>query len=191
MRHAATALNDPADPKLRGTIDAPLDEAGLSALYAAARSLVGEGIERIVTSDLNRARDTAEAVRCVLGLKRIWPSYSLRPWQYGELAGMSYKEGMPLLRYFTYHAHETPPGGEPNELFLERWGAALQQLLDAALTGPRTLAVVHSRNLYAIPRILFDADRIPLKGAPEASAIVTLTHGARGWKLEPFFTPKK
>lgn len=193
MRHAATALNDPEHPRLRGYIEAPLDQKRLPELHQTARFLKTQPVGRIVCSDLERTRDTAEIVRKTLGLKHVWPSASLRPWNYGELAGLPLNEGLPLLRLYTERPWETPPGGETFNAFLDRWGTALKQLLVVAIPSkkPPTLIVTHSRNLYAIPRILWGARKVPLKGPPEPAEVIAIDRNKTGaFRTTGLFRPK-
>lgn len=193
MRHGATALNDANHPRLRGYIEAPLDPTRLEEVHQSARFLKKCKPGRIVCSDLERTRDTAEIVRKAVGLEHVWPSASLRPWNYGELAGLPLKEGLPLLRLYTLRSWETPPGGESFDQFLRRWGTALRQLLAAASPSPKppTLIVTHSRNLYTIPRILWGAKRVPLKGPPEPAEVISINRDAKGaFRTASLFRPK-
>lgn len=193
MRHSATALNEAEHPRLRGFINAPLDPTRLAEVRQSAQFLKTQPIDRIVTSDFERACDTAEIVRKALGLKHIWPTASLRPWNYGELAGLPLKEGLPFLRLYQSRPWETPPGGEPYQQFLDRWGMALKQLLLAASSSqkPPTLIVTHSRNFYSIPRILWGARRIPVQGPPEPAEVIEIGRDARGaFRTASLFRPK-
>jgi len=66
VRHGQTDWNvEPA--RCQGWADVPLNEHGRAQARAEARSLAGRGIERIVTSHLLRARQTAEIILAELG----------------------------------------------------------------------------------------------------------------------------
>jgi len=62
LRHGQTDRNvEPA--RCQGWQDAGLNETGRAQARARGRALAGRGVERIVTSHLRRARETAELVR--------------------------------------------------------------------------------------------------------------------------------
>ena len=69
LRHGRTEWN--ASGRFQGQLDPPLDELGREQAKGAARHLAGLGIEHIVTSDLQRAAHTADALAAGTGLKAI------------------------------------------------------------------------------------------------------------------------
>ncbi len=73
LRHGRTAFN--ADGRFQGQLDVPLDEVGVGQAQEAADVLAGvlaapsaRGEVRLVSSDLRRARQTAEPLAARLGL---------------------------------------------------------------------------------------------------------------------------
>ena len=66
IRHGETPWN--AVGRLQGHQDIPLNELGMAQARRVAHALREEGIEQLYSSDLLRARQTAEAVSSVLGL---------------------------------------------------------------------------------------------------------------------------
>ena len=66
MRHGQTTYN--AGRRMQGQLDTPLSDVGLAQAHAAADWLVDRDIVTIVSSDLSRARDTAEIIGEKLGL---------------------------------------------------------------------------------------------------------------------------
>ncbi|MCW5258524.1 histidine phosphatase family protein [Verminephrobacter aporrectodeae subsp. tuberculatae] len=65
VRHGETAWN--VDTRIQGHLDIPLNDTGLWQAERLARALVGEPIAAIYTSDLQRARATAQAVARATG----------------------------------------------------------------------------------------------------------------------------
>jgi len=65
-RHGRTAWN--LEHRFQGQTDVPLDEVGIKQAQAASRLLVALRPQRIVSSDLCRARDTADALATRCGL---------------------------------------------------------------------------------------------------------------------------
>lgn len=65
-RHGRTTWN--AESRFQGTTDVPLDDVGLAQVERAARDLATLSPHRIVASDLQRARVTAEVLGAVVGL---------------------------------------------------------------------------------------------------------------------------
>jgi 2,3-bisphosphoglycerate-dependent phosphoglycerate mutase len=64
VRHGHTALNVPGkDERLRGWLDLPLDNQGLQEAADLAKRLADYPVEVIYSSDLRRARQTAELLR--------------------------------------------------------------------------------------------------------------------------------
>ena len=65
-RHGRTAWN--AESRFQGTTDVPLDDVGVAQAERAARDLATLAPDRIVSSDLERARVTAETLAAMVGL---------------------------------------------------------------------------------------------------------------------------
>lgn len=65
-RHGQTGHN--ASGRFQGQLDVPLDDAGRRQAARAATMLRGLAPTRIVSSDLSRARDTADALGALTGL---------------------------------------------------------------------------------------------------------------------------
>ena len=91
VRHGETAWN--AERRLQGHIDIPLNPRGLSQAEATARSLAraGERFAALYSSDLQRARQTAEAVARAHGLAATHDA-RLRERHYGVLQGLTFDE---------------------------------------------------------------------------------------------------
>ena len=89
IRHGETAWN--AERRLQGHIDIALNSEGARQAEALAAALAGERVDAIVSSDLSRARQTAEAVARLHGLS-VKTDPALRERCYGGFEGLLYAE---------------------------------------------------------------------------------------------------
>jgi broad specificity phosphatase PhoE len=89
VRHGETDWN--RDRRFQGHADPPLNETGRAQAHALAAELAGEGIELVYTSDLVRARETAEIVAARFGAD-VLPVRELREIDVGEWEGLTWPE---------------------------------------------------------------------------------------------------
>jgi 2,3-bisphosphoglycerate-dependent phosphoglycerate mutase len=89
IRHGETAWN--ADGRVQGHQDIPLNERGREQARALAAALEGEAIDAVYSSDLQRARDTAEAFALPAGLP-VLTDVKLRERTFGRLEGHTFAE---------------------------------------------------------------------------------------------------
>ncbi|MFL6673903.1 MAG: histidine phosphatase family protein [Massilia sp.] len=89
IRHGETAWN--AERRLQGHLDIALNPEGERQAGALAKALEGERIDAIVSSDLRRARQTADAV-ARLQRKPVQLDSALRERCYGGFEGLLYAE---------------------------------------------------------------------------------------------------
>lgn len=134
VRHGETALNA---ARILQPLDMPLGERGLAQAAAVARRLADAGLEAILSSDLPRALQTAQAIAAVTGLP-VEATELLRERDFGELRGRAYD----AIGFDPLTMAGAPPGGESVEAFLARVDAAFALAVQrrAALRG--SLAVV-------------------------------------------------
>ncbi|WP_054017744.1 histidine phosphatase family protein [Piscinibacter sakaiensis] len=134
IRHGETALNV---ARVLQPADTPLSAAGRAQAAALATRLAGAGLAGLVSSDLPRARETAEAVSRACGLPVHW-SPLLQERNFGDWRGRAYD----TLGADPLHGDASPPGGETAAQFEQRVAAAfaLLRVHQAGCGGP--LAVV-------------------------------------------------
>ena len=89
VRHGETAWN--AEHRVQGQLDVPLNERGLTQARAASKVLGREKFDAIYSSDLSRARQTAQPVLDFLSLKIILET-ELRERHYGIFERLTYAE---------------------------------------------------------------------------------------------------
>jgi probable phosphoglycerate mutase len=89
IRHGETAWN--AERRLQGHTDIALNGEGRRQADAVARALAGEAFAAVISSDLQRAFDTAQAIAVQRGLP-VQTDSGLRERCYGAFEGMLYAE---------------------------------------------------------------------------------------------------
>lgn len=146
IRHGETDWN--VDKRLQGHIDIPLNQAGQRQVLALGELLAEEGIDAVFASDLQRARDTAQAVAQASG-RQVAIDTGLRERCYGAFEGLrhveiearypeAYRQWKAREPDFRYPAGERI--AETMREFYERSVAAVQRVL---ASGPyRKVAIV-------------------------------------------------
>lgn len=89
VRHGETTWN--AEGRWQGTLDIPLGEVGHQQAQALAKHLKDRPIAAIYSSDLSRARDTAELLSRAKGLE-IQTDARLRELDFGVFQGLTHDE---------------------------------------------------------------------------------------------------
>ncbi len=186
VRHGKTVLNSlDNEERLRGWMDVPLDEQGLREAEETAQRLTQYPVAHIYSSDLHRARQTAEAVVRATRAP-IAHTSDLRPWNLGTLAGQRVKDIIPILKQLELDPSQAAPLGESFNEFCDRYTHKLEELLDiAARSADCIVAVTHVRNLLAAPTLLRGGDRarIPVRGGPNTGALVWVEKNGKRWNL--------
>lgn len=158
VRHGESEWN--AVGRWQGQADSPLTDLGRSQAKAAAGA-VGL-VDRVLSSDLVRARETAEIIADQLGLGPVVIDPDLRERNAGEWTGLTRTEiharfpgALPGDPARTDGSRDivAPPGYEPHEHLLARGLAAVQRWA-AAAGGGDAVAVTHGGLVYAIERDL-------------------------------------
>lgn len=113
VRHGATKLNNQTDLSVdreRGWSNVPLTAEGRREAQSAALKLRSKHIEVIVSSDLERAKQTAQIIGRVLGIKPTFCG-NLRPWNLGDLTGKRMDEAKPQIEAYAKKPDEPGAGG--------------------------------------------------------------------------------
>lgn len=158
VRHGETALNA---ARILQPLDTPLGERGLVQAAAVARRLAGEGVRAILSSDLPRALQTAQAIAAASGAA-IEGTPLLQERSFGELRGRPYDS----IGFDPLTMAGAPPGGESVDAFLERVAAAFALAVRRRASMDGTLVVVtHGLVVRAIleHHIACDAGRLPAR----------------------------
>jgi alpha-ribazole phosphatase len=173
IRHGETDMAG----KFCGHSDPELNAAGELQAARAADEVANLGIERIYSSDLLRAAQTAAVLGRRIGVE-VELRDSLREIDFGLWEGLSWQE---IEARFPQEAgrwmHESPPrgapGGEAYATFTARIDAALEPLLCESLL--RTIAVVTHLGVmsYALTKFFgFSEEEAWTKTAPYGAVVV-------------------
>lgn len=182
MRHAPTRANaETAGPEtIRGWGSIGLGPEGHQIAQTAAQQFQGKPPAVIVTSDLPRAKETAEDVGKVTGASVV-PSAELRTWNVGTITGQPVETAKPELDRLQHVTPQKPaPGGESYLDFYKRWGQTVQQLRDLGRDRD-VLAVVHGRQVYSLPHLLQGKppEDIPTHGRPNPGDILRVDEATK------------
>jgi probable phosphoglycerate mutase len=185
VRHGETAWN--VEARLQGQLDVALNYNGLGQARRLAEALADDAPDVIVSSDLARARDAAQAVAERTGLP-LATDPGLRERHFGIFQGHSYAEVEQRwpgesARWRRREPGYGPEGGETLQTFYERSVAAATRLA-RAYPGRTLLLVTHGGVLDCLYRA---ASRIALD-APRTwelanTGINRLLHTAQGFTL--------
>ena len=125
VRHGRTDVN--ARGLLQGRLDPPLDEVGYVQAAEVAKS-IGRA-DRVISSPLLRARETADAFGAPVEIDERWIELD-----YGELDGLPVASvGMEVWQLWRADLGYTPAGGESIQAMAQRVLAACLDLADEAI----------------------------------------------------------
>ncbi|MCI3922278.1 histidine phosphatase family protein [Paenibacillus sp. TRM 82003] len=136
IRHGVTDWN--LERRAQGQTDIPLNETGRAQARALADRLRGERWDMIYSSDLSRAKETADTVARVLGLEVV-ADVRLREKSFGDMEGTTMEER--VARFGESWA--TLAFGEESEEAVAERGMAFVADMAERHPGKRILAVSH------------------------------------------------
>ena len=153
VRHGETAWN--VDTRIQGHLDIPLNATGLWQARQLAGALAGEAISAIYTSDLLRARTTAQAVADATGAALV-DEPGLRERAFGSFQGRTFAEvetehPEQARRWRQRDPDYAPDGGESLRVLRERVVDTTHRLA-ARHPGELVLLVTHGGVLDVLYR---------------------------------------
>jgi len=150
VRHGETDWN--AQHLIQGSTDIPLNDVGREQARATAARLRDELADEspliVASSDLSRARETAEIIAAELGVAAPRAYASLRERAYGDAEGVEISA------------------------IAQRWGADWRE---AEVPGAEPWPDLRARALAGLREVVRDARR---QAAPGAPSLVIVSHGA-------------
>lgn len=135
---------------MQGSLDIPLSEEGRAQARALGRRLAKTPIDRIISSDLGRALETAKIVASFQGLGcELVVDPRLRELDAGDFEGRRFEEIKAMDPKEAAHLYErpafyAPPQGESVQALRARIEAFLAELLEA----PRASSLLISHGLW-------------------------------------------
>jgi glucosyl-3-phosphoglycerate phosphatase len=161
VRHGETAWN--AENRFQGWADIPLNATGEAQAKRAAvalRALLppGEPVHLVATSDLARARQTAEILREQVCLEELRVEAGLRERNVGDWSGLTGEEiearWPGLLARWRKGEMDAVPNGETTASLLERSLRCLSALFTGAPGAGMMVAVSHGGVLRTLEQHL-------------------------------------
>jgi probable phosphoglycerate mutase len=187
LRHGRTEWN--ASGRFQGKLDSPLDAIGIAQATAAGVALVPMQADALVSSDLQRAVDTAAAVGAECGLE-VATDRRLQEIDLGEWQGLTRIEAKAAYpeEYARWQAGEDARrgGGETYAEVGARSSECIAEWLDRIGSGSLLLAVTHGGTARAtIGTLLGMAPDTWWRLAPLSNCRWSLlADSGRGWRLE-------
>lgn len=146
VRHAESVWN--VDGRWQGRANPPLSVAGAAQARDAASNL--DDVECVVSSDLDRARETAEIIAETLGAGPVTTDPGWRERDVGLWQGLTSEQ---IERDFPgdLAVRNYPPGWESDESLLERVLSASHRIAVRHTSGD-VLVVSHAGVIYTLER---------------------------------------
>lgn len=185
-RHGETEWNRVG--RWQGNTDIPLSEVGRGQARILAQRLRARGIIQIFTSDLSRARETAEIAAEALGVTRLTVDPRLRERGFGCFEGLTREEceerHPEMWARYLADRRTIPTGAEPQEQVVARVVAALTAVVASADPRGHVLVVSHGAAIRAFVHTITGIAPAPLAN----TALFSVSHGTAGFTsitLEP------
>jgi probable phosphoglycerate mutase len=153
IRHGETLWN--REHRIQGQLDSGLSSTGVAQAVAVGRALQGQGVQRLIVSDLGRTVQTATPIAGATGLKMELDA-RLRERHFGIFQALTPEEIQQRYpaEYVHWQArdpHFAMEGGESLMQFRARLSSCLEEI---AATGVAKVALVtHGGALDALYRI--------------------------------------
>jgi probable phosphoglycerate mutase len=149
-RHGRTTWN--AERRFQGQTDVPLDDTGLTQAARAAKELARMRPHRIISSDLSRARATAEALAVLTGLP-VAEDAALRETYAGAWQGLTRPEleerfGAELADWAA-GSEIRPGGGETRREVADRMVSSIDRALVDVPPGQTLVVATHGGSARA------------------------------------------
>ncbi len=183
MRHGRTAWN--ADGRFQGHTDVPLDETGRIQAAGLGTLLADLRVDRAVSSDLSRARETAEIALAGRSIA-IENDADWREMRFGAWEGLAWPEIVERFPEVDAGNHKvpkfyTPDGGETFDDVCARIGRAVDRIATSAGDGERIVVATHAGALHALLRVAMgesEAAALRVKFDPGSLTRIAFDSGA-------------
>jgi broad specificity phosphatase PhoE len=178
-RHGETEWNRVG--RWQGKTDIPLSEVGREQARALAARLRDRGITEIFTSELSRARETAEIVAQALSVTRLSIDPRLGERGFGCFEGLTREEcadrhAEAWARYLA-DRRTTPTDAEPHEQVVVRMASALTAVSESADGTGHVLVVSHGAAIRSFLHSITGIEPAPLANV----ALFQITYGRAGF----------
>lgn len=177
IRHGMTDWN--AAGRLQGQQNIPLNETGRGQASTLGERLKQERWDLIVSSDLSRAKETADIIAGIAGIGPVLADRRLRERTWGRLDGTTLEE-----REAAYGAdwEKLDHGIETSGQMLKRGIECLEEL-HAAYPGKRVLVVTHGAFIAVLLEGVLD---VMPEGSLHNTSVSIIQRSADGWTCPLF-----
>ncbi len=183
VRHGETVWN--ASRRIQGHEDIPLSDVGRAQARALAERLRREKPARIVSSDLARARETAEIVAAPLGLPvttdALLREQSLGTWQGLTFAEAAARDPDIARRFAARDPDARPPSGETRAELAARAFAAVSAHASPGSSGPLVIVTHGGVVMSILTRVLGLPPSSPRRLLLPNAGVSTLLHHRGSW----------
>ena len=151
IRHGETQWN--REGRCQGATDIPLTDKGYQQAQAIADAFTGISLSLILSSPLQRSRETAAILAASQNLP-VETCPELQEWNQGTLEGLTGPELLShhqtyFQRWFSDPAGAAPPQGEPLQVVQARAWPVIDRLQERSLQGP-VAVVSHTMTIATI-----------------------------------------
>lgn len=175
FRHGQTDWN--IDLRLQGTADIPMNEFGISQVSKAAEVLAQSKWDVILASPLGRAKQSAQIIQNILGLREVKIESLLMERSFGIGEGMDYKTWQEQFAHL-----DKIPGAESTAAIKARSRQLLEHL-EAEYQGARVLAVSHGALIRFVLGEITNGE-VPPKGERLQNASLHVIRRQDSWTLD-------
>lgn len=145
IRHGETDWN--RELRLQGREDIPLNDNGKTQAIRCAASIKELAVDLIVTSPLQRARDTAHMIGNEIGVQTIVIDEDIIERDFGEASGMTYHDKKEKYKNIKI------PGYEPKESLIKRMKRAIGRYSNQYPEG-HVIMVSHGGTINALLSVI-------------------------------------
>ncbi|KRF12218.1 histidine phosphatase family protein [Paenibacillus sp. Soil787] len=174
IRHGSTEWNRLG--KLQGQLDTDLTEEGREQARLLGLRLAKENWDGIISSDLKRARETAQIVSDLSGITFIRTDKRLRERKYGQVEGTTVAEREERWGP-NWKLQEL--GQESDDDLWKRWTELEAELIQAYPNG-KILLISHGGFIVQILRVL----RLDSEDFLQNTSLTILLRQEEGWELQ-------
>lgn len=182
IRHGQTEWNKKS--LIQGQRNIGLDEQGMKQAQQVAQFLKNEGIEKLYSSDLTRAYDTAAAIAAASGINDIETCERLRERSFGQLEGKPAASLRDLVpNYDTNWGSEALYNMESLEVIQDRLLKRLTEIMKES-KGRKVVVVSHGAIINTFIHYVTNGEHGTGKTALQNTSITTFIHEDQKWKLQ-------
>ncbi len=152
VRHGPTKFNgksgtgDTSTDRIRGWADVPLSPEGVQIAKNVGKSFSGVNVSKIYTSDLQRAKHTADQIGEQTHAPMVVDK-AFRPWGLGSFSGQKVSDVQPQINELMKNPDKPAPDGESLNEFLSRFIKAVWPLFSAK---GHVVLVSHARDIAVL-----------------------------------------